>query len=47
MIVSNAKKELLIKFKESGIDDPKADVEWLLATLIKCNRSELNLHLNR
>ena len=47
MIVRNAKKELLIKFKESGIADPKADVEWLLATLIKCSRTELNLHLNR
>ena len=47
MIVSNAKKELLIKFKESGIEAPEADVEWLLATLIKCSRSELNLHFNR
>ncbi len=47
MTIDNVKNELIIKFKESGIESPDTDAEWLIAALIECSRSELPLHLNR
>ena len=47
MTIDDVKKDLVIKFKESGIESPETDAEWLITTLIECSRSELPLHLNR
>lgn len=47
MTIDNAKKELVIKFKESGIESPTTDAEWIISDLIGCSRSELTLHLNK
>mgnify|MGYP003308568316 FL=1 len=47
MTIDNAKKELVIKFKESGIESPITDAEWIISDLIGCSRSELTLHLNK
>ncbi len=47
MTIDNVRKELVIKFKESGIESPDTDAEWLISALIECSRSELPLHFNR
>ena len=43
MTISEAKRELVALFQSTKIDSPETNAEWLLVTLLGCERSELEL----
>ena len=46
MTVSEARRELIDRFRSSGVESPEVNAEWLLASLLNCSRTELPLRLD-
>ena len=44
MTVGNAFRDAVRRLAQAGVKSPQVDVEWLLADLLPCNRSEIPLH---
>ena len=44
MTVGNAFRDAVRRLAQAGVKSPQVDVEWLLADLLSCNRSEIPLH---
>ena len=44
MTAGNAIRDAVGRLAQAGVESPQVDVEWLLADLLSCNRSEIPLH---
>jgi len=44
MTAGNATRDAVRRLGQAGVKSPQVDVEWLLADLLSCNRSEIPLH---
>ena len=44
MTAGNAIRDAVRRLGQAGVESPQVDVEWLLADLLSCNRSEIPLH---
>ena len=44
MTAGNAIRDAVRRLGQAGVKSPQVDVEWLLADLLSCNRSEIPLH---
>ena len=44
MTADNAIRDAVRRLGQAGVKSPQVDVEWLLADLLSCNRSEIPLH---
>ena len=46
MTVSESRRELIDRFRSSGVESPEVNAEWLLASILNCSRTELPLRLD-
>ena len=44
MTTGNAIRDAVRRLGQAGVKSPQVDVEWLIADLLSCNRSEIPLH---
>ena len=44
MTAGNAIRDAVRRLGQAGVKSPQVDVEWLIADLLSCNRSEIPLH---